>query len=332
MMVVQRLLRVNGQSTDRKQLRSAISIVSRSHPIKSLEATCVATLEGQTDRVQSISFHPSLPILVTNHCFQTLGEQYFGNCVTFHPTAAILASTSSEDKTVKLWRMSWDASATCVADLETKHKSLVAHDKVVFHPSQLFMASYGMGNTATVFRLNSDYEGASCIATLPYSEQICSLAFHSTAPILATGHIRGTVKLWRISSENSALTCIATLDAHSMFTMFIEFHQTLPLLATGSLNGNTKLWRLNSDCTAVNCVETLEEHKPASITFHPSAPLLAVCSFHNGTKFWRINSENSGASCIGTLADSELVSFVAFHQTLPLLATANDDGKVRLWR
>ena len=74
-------------------------------------------------------------------------------CVVFHPTAPLLA-TCSYDKTVRLWLLSEDnSSATCVAILEG-HTNAV--NSVAFHPTAQLLATGSSGGTAKLWRLSSN--------------------------------------------------------------------------------------------------------------------------------------------------------------------------------
>jgi WD40 repeat protein len=359
MMVVRRLLCVNGQSTDHKQLRSAISIVSRSHPINR-SADCLGTLaDPEVDDYQLVTIHPTAPIMATCGYGDTVklwrlsSDNSAATCVAtivengahihsieFHPTAPILA-TCSDGNTLKLWLLSSDNhSATCVETLEGRAGWV---DYVVkFHPTLPLMATCGYGcDTVKLWRLSSDNSAATCVASLigalPYchSEMVSSIHFHPTEPILVIFSIGNTAKMWRINSDNSGVSCIAIL-ADFVDVWSIAFHPTAPILATGSRSNTTKFWRLNSDCTSVTCVATFEEehHSVCSIAFHPSAPLMVTCSMGGDTaKVWRLNSDNSGASCIAILDDPEGhgISSATFHQTLPLVVTTSFDNRVKLW-
>ena len=85
-----------------------------------------STLEGHSDSVYSVAFHPTEPLLATCSfdstaklwrfspegsmatCVATLaGHSSYIESVAFHPTAPLLA-TGSDDKTTKLWRFSPD--------------------------------------------------------------------------------------------------------------------------------------------------------------------------------------------------------------------------------
>jgi len=86
-------------------------------------------------------------------CVETLAEHSdVVNCVAFHPTAPLLA-TGSDDKTVKLWRLSPDAStATCVSTLNG-HKGIIY--SVAFHPKFLILASGSWDHTLFFTRWNN---------------------------------------------------------------------------------------------------------------------------------------------------------------------------------
>ena len=87
-------------------------------------ATCVATLQGHSNSVSSVAFHPTAPLLATSSsddtaklwqlnyrdlsnspCVATLeGHSVPVSSVAFHPTAPLLA-TGSSDNTAKLWKI-----------------------------------------------------------------------------------------------------------------------------------------------------------------------------------------------------------------------------------
>ena len=305
-MLAQRLLCVQGQRALLNALRHATSTLSRRHISDNSAATCVATLKGHSRPVTSVAFHPTAPLL----------------------------ATSSEDSTVKLWRLySNNSSATCVATLKGHKKGV---SSVAFHPTAPLLATGSHDHAMKLWRLSSDNSSATCVATLAFhSETVGSVAFHPTAPLLATGSHDSTVRLWKLSPNNSSATCLAILYGHSHGVTSIAFHPTAPLLATGSQDSTVKLWRLSSDNSSATCVATLLEHIYAvrSVAFHPTLSLLATGSNDTTVKLWRLSSDNSSIACVATLAGHlDLIYCVAFHHTAPLLATSSNDRTVRLWR
>jgi WD40 repeat protein len=281
------------------------------------------------------------------------GHSDYVNSVAFHPTAPLLA-TGSYDETAKLWRFSPDGSAaTCVATL-AGHSDFVT--SVAFHPTEPLLATGSRDSTAKLWRFSPDGSAANnmlanCVATLEgHSENVLSVAFDSTGTILATGSEDTFTKLWRFSPDGSAennmqATCVATLGGPGGWVFSVAFHPTAPLLATGLADNNAKLWRFSPSGSAANnisavCVATLEGHSDFvnSVAFHPTAPLLATGSGDNTAKLWRFSLDGSAANnmsavCVATLeGHSGFVWSVAFYPTAPLLATGSWDKTVKLWR
>ena len=199
---------------------------------------------------------------------------------------------------------------------------------------------------------------STCVANLNgvHSDKITFVAFHPTLALLATGSDDKTSKIWQLSSDNSAPTCLATVGHSGLinafgFVLSVSFHPTLPIWATSSADKTAKLWRLSPDNLSATCVATLEGHSRWvwQVAFHPTLPLLATASWDNTAKLWCLSLDNSAVTCVATLVGhrkpwyhrivSYLTGFsvpaicsVAFHATLPLLATGSADKTAKLWR
>jgi WD40 repeat protein len=251
--------------------------------VSKVGATCVATLGsdrgGRGNCINSVAFHPEVPILVAG----------------------------GDDGTVKLWRLVYtpDGStieATCVATLDSHNGG---HDDSVrsvnFHPTLKILATCSIDHTAKLWSFSSDGSIVTCVATLTgHSKPIISAAFHSTLPFLATGSSDQTAKLWRLvytpDDSISTATCVATLEEHKSYVYSVSFHSTLPILSTGSNDNTVKLWSFSPNGLKVksNCIATMDKdnggHKKAvhSIMFHPSLPLLATCSEDYFVKLWKL--------------------------------------------
>jgi WD40 repeat protein len=310
--------------------------------------TCVATLEeehGHSNDVISVAFHPKLPLLATGSKDDT------AKLWSFNPDG-------SEDNNM---------SATCVATLgRENHGHSYYVTSVAFHPELPLIATGCTDYTAELWSFNPNgleigNMSATCVETLggwglpdTHRDWVNSVAFHPVLPLLATGSHDRTAKLWRFDSDglaedNMSATCVATLEGdsgHSDIVNSVAFHPTLPLLATGSDDSSAKLWRFDPDGSArdnmsATCVATLIGHDiyvVISVAFHPLLPLLATCSADGTAKLWRFNPhgsarDNMSATCVDTLrGHSNIVTSVAFHPKLSLLATGSFDNTAKLWR
>jgi WD40 repeat protein len=285
--------------------------------------------------------------------------------VAFHPKLHLLA-TGSSDNTAKLWRFLADGSmATCVATLRGHGNSV---NSVAFHPELPLLATGSNEMTAKLWSFNplgseATNMSVTCVATLEgehfHRSYVNSVAFHPTLPLLATGSWDETAKLWRFNphgsaSDNMSATCVATMEGrhgHTRAVTSVAFHSKLPLLATGSHDRTAKLWSFDPDGSAddnmlATCVAILEgehghKYGVLSVAFHPMLPLLATSSMDNTAKLWSFDPHglargNMSETCITTLEGEQGhkrgVSVVAFHPSLPLLATGSWDQTAKLWR
>jgi len=280
--------------------------------------------------------------------------------VVFHPILPLLA-TGSRDNPVKLWRLvNTPSSKWVVISKEMPWGYSTDVLSIAFHGTAPLLATGSSDTTVQLWHFSSNGSEATCVTTLDssnngHSDWVWSVAFHSTLPLLASGSYDGITKLWRLDNPNgSAVTCMATLDSsndgHRSIVNSVAFHPTLPLLATGSNDTNVKLWHLDKPDGSMwraTCVTTLDRSKGGhnngvcSVAFHPTLPLLATGSYDSTVKLWHMvytpNGSISVATCVATLDSSNgghsgSVNSVAFHPTLPFLATGSDDKTAKLWR
>jgi WD40 repeat protein len=223
--------------------------------------------------------------------------------VAFHSSGRILA-TGSSDKTAKLWLLQHDGTRhSCISTLRGHNGSVMS---VAFHSSLPILATCSSDNSTRLWQLHSNFTAASCFACLQgHTDHVRSVAFHPLDSVLATGSGDSTTKLWRIHrhphTDSMSCTELATLHGHGSCVNSVAFHPYAAVLATGSDDETAKLWRLD-DYNHVTCVATL-----------------------HGNKNWVLRASSIQSS-------NNFVLSVAFHPSSPTLATACDDGTVKLWR
>jgi WD40 repeat protein len=245
-------------------------------------ATCVATLNVNDSTFYSVAFHPTAPLLATtintprdrfnentvkiwrfspdgsvennmlSTCVATLNDQgdhvNFINSVSFHPTAPLLA-TGSSDFCAKIWRISPDGSAaTCVATLKG-HPDMVC--SVAFHPTAPLLATGSYDKTVKLWRFSPDGSEAnnmraSCVETLTdHLNYVNSVAFHPNPrmPLLAAGTIildkDGKTILQTDSSKNNAKIWELNLNKNSRLNYHNQNEQN-----AGSLQNESRFFKL----------------------------------------------------------------------------------------
>jgi WD40 repeat protein len=179
-------------------------------------------------------------------------------CVAFHPSASVLA-TSSSDRSAKLWRLQPCGQPLCLATLRGHSGWVMA---AAFHARLPILATGSSNHTARLWRLNSSNSAASCFARLQgHSDHVRSVAFHTQDDVFATGSGDGSARLWRVQGERAPPTLLATLEGHGGCVNAVAFHPTARILATGSDDETAKLWRLHDDGGGASCVATLHGNK-----------------------------------------------------------------------
>jgi WD40 repeat protein len=236
----------------------------------------------------------------------------------------------------------------CAATLHGHDGTIFA---VAFHPSGHILATGSSDKTAKLWLLQRDGARDSCVSTLRgHNGWVMSVAFHSSLPILATGSSDNSARLWQLHSNFKAASCFACLQGHSDHVRSVAFHPLDSVLATGSGDSTAKVWRIHrhphTDSMSCTQLATLQGHSSCvnSVAFHPRGSVLATGSDDETAKLWRL--DDNDATCVATLhgnknwvlrasslqSSNNLVLSVAFHPSLPTLATACDDGTVKLWR
>jgi len=135
----------------------------------------------------------------------------------------------------------------------------------------------------------------------------------------------------------------------SLGIMCVVFHPTILLLATGCRDKNVKLWLVtprdehtpgDESQFKIEHVSSLTGHAGFvnTVAFNHDGTLLATGSSDGTVKLWRLSLHNFSAENVATLnmkSDSRYSDYcirsVVFHPKIPLLATGDSDGTVKLW-
>ena len=252
--------------------------------------TNIATLQGHTDGVNSVSFSPDgttfaaaggvfddtleLWNVATHTNIATLrGHTDSVSSVSFSPDGTTLASGSS-DNTVKLWDVE---TRTNIATLQG-HTDGVS--SVSFSPDGTTLASASYDNTVKLW----DVATRTNIATLEgHTDWVWSVSFSPDGTTLASGSRDGTVKLWDVATR----TNIATLQGHTDWVRSVSFSPDGTILASGSWDDTLKLWNVE---TRTN-ITTLQGHTRGvnSVSFSPDGTTLASGSSDGTVTLWDVS-------------------------------------------
>jgi small GTP-binding protein len=228
--------------------------------------------------------------------------------VAFFRVDWILAS-GSFDNTVKLWEV---RSGKLLRTLRGHRRRVFS---VAFYPQGGMLASGSDDNTvklweARIGKILRTHEG--------HQDLVRSVAFDPRGGTLASGSADITVKLWEVRSGK----LLRTLEGHKDAVVSLAFEPRGGTLASGSADSTVKLWETRSG----NLLRTLEGHTAAvvGVAFSPDGRLLASESEDQTVRMWSCETwEPVAVIPEPTLQD--WIPALAFHPTLPLLATAGSE-------
>jgi small GTP-binding protein len=282
------------------------------------------TLEGHQDAVTSVAFDPQGETLASGSSDDTvkLWEAASGKLlrtleghrdrvysVAFDPQGETLASGSS-DNTVKLW----EARSGKLLRMLEGHQDRVW--SVAFDPQGETLASGSSDDTVKLLGARS----GKLLRTLEgHENQVNSVAFEPQAGTLASGSADNTVKLWETRSGK----LLRTLAGHQRVVVSVAFEPQGGTLASGSGDSTIKLWESRSG----KLLRTLEGHtKPIDrVAFSPDGRLLASKSRDQTIRLWRCETWETVAVIPEPTRADHWTPALAFHPTLPLLATAGSE-------
>ncbi|KAL3875489.1 hypothetical protein ACJMK2_033435 [Sinanodonta woodiana] len=186
--------------------------------------SCIAVGQGHTHAVLSVSFSKVKPSFVVS---------------------------GSQDCTLKLWDVSFDADPAGMLHARYTEK---AHDKdinsVAVSPNDKFVATGSQDKTTKLWTA----KGLSLVGVMRgHKRGIWCVQFSPVDQCLATSSGDGTIKIWALAD----FSCVKTFEGHDCSVLRVSFlSRGMQLLSCGS-DGLIKLWTIKTN----ECVKTLDHHE-----------------------------------------------------------------------
>ena len=280
----------------------------------------IATLEGHTDRVLSVSFSldgtlasgswdnaVKLWDVATRQNIATLWHTRRVKSVSFSPDGATLASGGNDE--IKLWDVATRQNIVTLLG----HRDFV--NSVSFSRDGRTLASGGDDWTVKLWDVATQQN---IVTLLGHTGGVRSVSFSPDGVTLASGSWDSTVNLWDVTTQQN----IATL-LHEEIVLSVSFSPDGTILASGGWGG-IELWDV---ATETNFATLMHGGIVSSVSFSPDGETLASGGWDGTAKLWDMTTRVSFA----TFPHTSAIHSVSFSPDGGTLASGTSGGTVELW-
>jgi len=276
--------------------------------------TLQRTLQGHSDPILGLAFHPAGKMLASSSMDQTVrlwdvasGQSYatlqgYSNWlveVAFSPDGGTLASSGS-DGTVQLWTVAKNGDIDRLAQPTPQPSPLSAQQQsaIELQPGRTLRSP---------------------------KQTIHSIDFSPDGVLLASGSNTGLVQIWNIRTGQRA----QSLADHTDFVRVVRFSPDGQQLISGGRDEILRLWDVEQGSVVQHFPPTTWTRAAA---FHPSGNLLASGGDDRLLYLWTRTQDGTFVLCARLAGHTDAIFGMAFNPDGTCLATGSGDRTIRLWQ
>ncbi|KAG8906733.1 Cytosolic iron-sulfur protein assembly protein [Tulasnella sp. 403] len=277
-------------------------------------------------------------------------------CVSWSPSGQNLA-TASFDSSVAVWEHlptsdlasagSVNGDWECVSTIEGHESECKG---VAYSPTGTLLATCGRDKSVWIWEVQPDTEFECISVLMEHLQDVKAVAWHPVEEILASASYDNTVKLY-VDDPSDDWYPFTTLTGHSSTVWSLSFSSCGNYLATCSDDESTMIWRRDPVSTKPDrSWEPLGRlgghHGPIfSVSWAPGSAIngmigsLATAGADGRINIWslKLQDETLSYEIIATVeaaheSDVNCVSWCPKSSINGILASAGDDGHVKLWQ
>lgn len=250
--------------------------------------------------------------------------------VGFSPNGRLLASGSID--AVQLWNVGNLASPNPIGRplITGPPYAGAAGPSVSFNSDGRVLATVGQGGTVMLWNIANPQQ-PSLLAHIPaggnrqWANPMIAAVFSPKGSVLATADTFGNVRLWDLADTHDPIPFGTALDRSGGGPL--AFSPDGRMLATD----NPVLWGVINPRQPVRLADPVNHDVDTFMAFSPDGRTLAVANFDT-VQLWNISNTNRPILLGKPLGgQTSLVTSVAFSRNGQVLASASQDGTIRLW-
>ncbi|GMH39149.1 hypothetical protein BSKO_07047 [Bryopsis sp. KO-2023] len=328
----------------------------------------IQVLEGHMDPIWGLAWSPKGDMLASCGADKTVRIwQHSGNDDRWHCTAILedthtrtiraccwspcgkYLATASFDATTSIWEVEGGNNWEQLSALEGHENEVKS---VAWNPNGGLIATCSRDKTVWIWEVCDEYEFECVDVKHGHSQDVKMVAWHPMGEILASASYDNSIKLWMEDPDGDEWNCVQTLEGigsgHSSTVWGVAFDGEGEHMASCSddlsvkiwkceKQGNKPKWRLASTLSGFHdrTISTVDWSKDG---------VIATGARDNGIRLFRPEeNHDKSSSPLGGPTYSLLVkkenahpcdvNCVQWHPVdSTLLASAGDDGMIRLWR